>query len=81
MYQWIFEYNNTLSSLTYMQSLNVSNGSNVIFSGNNSARRITVSCLRCNSSVESGSAATFTRGSGTQACDLYFLLAPNFVVA
>lgn len=71
---------NTLSSVTYVQSLNVINGSNVIFSGNNSARRITISCLGCNSGVESGSAATFTGGSGTQACDLYFLLAPNFVV-
>lgn len=71
---------NTLSSATFVQSLNIVNGSAVIFSGNNTARRITISCMGCNSGVESGCDATFTGGSGSQACDLYFLFSPNFVV-
>ncbi len=69
-----------LSNSPTIQSLNIINGSDVVFAGNAPARRITVSCIGCSTGVEGGSFATFSGTSGANACDLYFISSPYFSV-
>jgi hypothetical protein len=71
---------NTSSANTFVQSLNIINGSDVIFAGNTSGRRMTISCAGCSSGIESGSAATFSGIAGSSACDLFFSQSPAFTV-
>lgn len=71
---------NAPSANALIQSLQIIDGADVVFAGNLSGRRITISCVGCSSSIESGSAATFSGVSGTNACDLYFTQSPSLTV-
>lgn len=71
---------NTSSANTFVQSLNIINGSDVYFAGNTSGRRLTISCPGCSSGIESGSNATFTGVTSTNACDLFFTQSPLLII-
>ena len=70
------------SGTTLIQSLNVINGSYVVFAGTKSTSQIGLNCIGCSAGVESGSQATFTgdAGSSNRSCSLLFFSSPIFTV-